>query len=348
MKVFISHTFADDDQELALKLQKILDEENIDGYLAEKKKEYDLLIRDKIRKEIEKSDHMVAIITNKAKESASVNQELGYALREGIKPIIMLEENAKSGVLTHGIEPEEFSREYFEQSCIKVRQFLLKKGSRNKISDEERKWLIDNVYRPCYDSMKNVYESRDFITQVPPNPWKDALTHSQRLNTEPEMKELFENYTKEHDIWNKMWIIDFGNKFTDKIEQLGEILKPVFEKYGLLDTRGVIMAGRWSKTPKDWLYNAQFVICNEKIRDRDELYQILKNDAKRRYGEEPSQHLDEWHNNNPEIFTYILKSIPKLVKILDTRYSYAELDKQRRVLRDIIEKLTLALEEKLK
>ena len=142
MKVFISHTFSDEDQKLALKLQQILGEEKIEGYLAEKKKEYDLLIRDKIRKEIENSDHMIAIITNKARESASVNQEIGYALREGIKPVIMLEENAKEGVLTHGIEPEIFTRENFEQHCINVKDFIFKKGTRQRITEKEKLQLI--------------------------------------------------------------------------------------------------------------------------------------------------------------------------------------------------------------
>jgi len=132
MKVFISHTFSDNDKELATKLQGILATKGIDGYLAEEKKEYDLLIRDKIKTEIEKSDHMIAVVTNKARESASVNQELGYALREGIKPIIMLEENAKEGVLTHGIEPEEFTRENFEQHCFNVLEFVIQKGERKK------------------------------------------------------------------------------------------------------------------------------------------------------------------------------------------------------------------------
>ena len=147
MKVFISHTFSDDDQKLSLKLQKILAEENIEGYLAEKKKEYDLLIRDKIRKEIENSDHMIAIVTNKAWESASVNQEIGYALREGIKPVIMLERDAKLGVLNHGMEPEEFTRENFEQHCINIRNFILQKGFRKKISDDDKEWLKNNAYR---------------------------------------------------------------------------------------------------------------------------------------------------------------------------------------------------------
>lgn len=148
MKVFISHTFADDDQELSQILQKTLAEKDIAGYLAEKKQEYDLLIRDKIRDEIEKSDYIVGVVTNKARESASVNQELGYALRAGVRMIIMLEKEAKNGVLTHGMEVEEFTREKFQESCKKILDYIVTKGPRKKTSDEEKKWLIDNVYRP--------------------------------------------------------------------------------------------------------------------------------------------------------------------------------------------------------
>jgi len=144
MKVFLSHTFSERDKELALILQKVLAEKEIQGYLAEEKKEYDLLIRDKIRNEIEESDYVVAIVTNNAKESASVNQELGYALGNNIPIIIMLEEEAKVGVLTHGIEPEEFTRENFEEHCKNVRSHILEKGPMQRIKSEQlsEKFLI--------------------------------------------------------------------------------------------------------------------------------------------------------------------------------------------------------------
>lgn len=137
MKVFISHTFSARDKELASILQEILSEKKIQGYLAEEKKEYDLLIRDKIRNEIEESDYVVAIVTNNAKESASVNQELGYALGNNIPIIIMLEEEAKVGVLTYGIEPEEFTRENFVEHCKNVRTHILEKGLTQKIKSEQ-------------------------------------------------------------------------------------------------------------------------------------------------------------------------------------------------------------------
>jgi hypothetical protein len=58
--------------------------------------------------------------------------------------------------------------------------------------------------------------------------------------------------------------------------------------------------------------------------------------------------LDEWHNSKPELFTDLLKIIPDLVKGLGAKHSYAEIDEQRKILKDIIEKLTIALEDKLK
>lgn len=128
MKVFISHTFSNEDKELASILFDCLKGKKIEGYLAEEKKDYDLLIRDKIRLEIESSDYVVGIVTNQAKESASVNQELGYALGKNIPILIMIEKNASSGVLTFGIEPEEFERINFKIHCENIRKFILDKG----------------------------------------------------------------------------------------------------------------------------------------------------------------------------------------------------------------------------
>jgi len=136
MKVFISHTFLAEDLKLAQNLQQILSEAGIEGYLAETMREYDKLIREKIIAEIRKSDHMIAILTEKTFDSASVNQELGYALREGISPIIMREENAKQGVLTFGLDTEEFTKATFLDSCKKVLSHIQDKGPRERIPEE--------------------------------------------------------------------------------------------------------------------------------------------------------------------------------------------------------------------
>jgi len=155
MKVFISHTFSDEDLEMAKKLQKILSEAGNDGYLAETRREYDKLIREKIIAEIRKSDHMIAILTEKTIYSASVNQELGYALREGISPIIMREKNAKQGVLTFGLDTEEFTKSTFLDSCKMVLSHIQDKGPRPRIPEDMSEVLkkvvqieakLDNFY----------------------------------------------------------------------------------------------------------------------------------------------------------------------------------------------------------
>jgi len=158
MKVFISHTFTTEDKRLASALQKVLRYRGIIGYLAEKKKRYDLLTRDKIRKEIEKSDYLVAIITNKARESASVNQEIGFALGMNVPVVVLLEKKAKLGVLVHGIEPEEFKRDNFEKSCLNIRKHVLTKGPRKKKSTAKEK-NTENVYQK-YDPPKRLQRLR--------------------------------------------------------------------------------------------------------------------------------------------------------------------------------------------
>ena len=73
MQVFISHTFKSEDQILAANLKEILSEKGIEGYIAEKEKQYTILISEKIQRRIKESDHLVAIITTDALASASVN-----------------------------------------------------------------------------------------------------------------------------------------------------------------------------------------------------------------------------------------------------------------------------------
>ena len=134
MTVFVSHKFVKTDQNLALILQNKLKEHKISGHLAERKKPYDSLVRDKIMKSIQNSDYLIAIITKEASRSASLNQEIGYALGSKVPVIIMRERNADHGVLTYGLQDEEFTRENFERPCENVIGYIIQNGSRNKIS----------------------------------------------------------------------------------------------------------------------------------------------------------------------------------------------------------------------
>ncbi|OLB91887.1 MAG: hypothetical protein AUH25_01650 [Thaumarchaeota archaeon 13_1_40CM_38_12] len=233
---------------------------------------------------------------------------------------------------------EENNKEIAE---IKVRLEQLE-----KIFSNPKDQLIANVYQPAYDIMKEIYDNRESLNYPPQNPWK-SVTPSWRYKTELGMQKLFEGYGKELKKYNEIWV-DFGNKFMEKKDKIGEILRPIFEKHGLLDQSGDVNFGGIKNPPREWLHNCQNVIFNDNIHNEDEFYQILKKDAIKNYGDKYSLFLDEWKNKYPNIFTDLLKVIPELVKELGAKYSYAEFDKQRTILKESIEKLTLALEEKLK
>ena len=121
MRVFISHAFGGGDEDLANTLKEDLAAAGLEGYMAEKEQRYDLLIGDKIRHEIDESDWLVAIITERGQASASVHEEIGYALKGGARVALMIEEGVeKRGVLVHGKEYETFSAPKFGEHSRKV------------------------------------------------------------------------------------------------------------------------------------------------------------------------------------------------------------------------------------
>ena len=114
MKAFISHAFGEGDEPLANTLKEDLGAASIDGYRAEKTQRYDLLISDKIRQEIDESDWLVAVITERSQASASVHEEIGYALGKGVRVALMVEKGVKEGgVLVYGREQEVFVPQEF-------------------------------------------------------------------------------------------------------------------------------------------------------------------------------------------------------------------------------------------
>jgi O-acetyl-ADP-ribose deacetylase (regulator of RNase III) len=123
MKVFISHAFSDEG--LAFKLKDILAQGGITSYLAQEKPEFGKQLPDKILKSISDSDYVIVIITTKAKESASVQNEIGYALGKHIKIIIMSEEKEYVNPIIGNPEQQIFTREDYIEKCERVRKFLL-------------------------------------------------------------------------------------------------------------------------------------------------------------------------------------------------------------------------------
>lgn len=346
LRVFISHKFVKEDQKLALELQKLLLDNHINGYMAERKREYELLIGDKIKREIERSDYLVAILTKNALGSPSVNEEIGYALGKNVHVLLLLEKDMNSGVLSHGREPEYFIHSNFEIPFKNIVDHVVKNGKRKKIKEEELKQLIQHVYEPCYNALKNDLDRSGFAVNYPTNPWRDSLTHAWRLRTEPEMVSLFEQYSKELDKW-KVIEVDFEGKFHDKEKTLSNMIKPAFEKCEMIKENGNIQLGLQELDPKGWLFNCRYGIFNPAIKNEEELYQILKNEAVRYYGKKYAEYLDNWKNEKPEIFTEICRLIPDLTKELGS-YTYQEINAQREALKLRLEDLIFALEAKLK
>lgn len=125
MKVFISHAFGGADEPLANTLKEDLGAAGIDGYLAEKTPRYDLPIGDKIRQEIDESDWLVAVITGRSHASASVHEEVGYALGRGVKVALMVEEGvAAAGVFAYGREYARFTVLEFAERSRTMARFI--------------------------------------------------------------------------------------------------------------------------------------------------------------------------------------------------------------------------------
>ncbi|MCV0431477.1 toll/interleukin-1 receptor domain-containing protein [Nitrosopumilus sp.] len=344
MKVFISHTFANEDRTLSERLEKILAKMDIEGYLAEKSPEYDLLIRDKIRKEIEDSDHMVAIITNNAKESASVNQELGYALREGINPIIMIEKDATVGVLTHGIEPEIFQRDNFDEHCNKVRNFLLQKGSRVKVTPEERRWVLDNIYRPLYNEIKVLDNEKVFLTQKLEDPITSVDSFSQ-FKLDSELRELFGNLSLEIKQWNSMSVAK-EREFSYKQHEIGNIFKKCFGKAGLLrDDSDIILSSHSWQEPHHWVEAHKEVLLFEPdITNGDDLYKKLYAKAMLR-DDEHVQWLKGF-KKHAGLYDCLFDVLSDARKVLELEISDKELLDQKNKIKKIVSKIKLELEIK--
>lgn len=346
MSVFISHRFTQNDIELAVILKKLLKTHNIYGYIAETRPEFNLRLDEKIQNEIRNSHHVVGIITNESANSPSVNQELGYALGRNISLIIMVEKNVKHGVLTESKEIQEFTRENFEQYCKRVIGYILENDIPEKISEEDRKELVKNVYDPCYDGIMQAYKDREFITYIHNNPW-DKITPAWKLRTDKSIASMFENYSRELEKWSRMYV-NFGNQFQTNQQQLGEILKSIFQKVGLMNENGQIKFADRTLTPSNWLYNCQDVIFNDSISNGDDLYEILTEHTKRRWGDEYHLNYEKWKKEIPQIYAEIQQIIPELIKTLNAKFTYQQLSEQRSILKKQIEELKNALEEKLK
>lgn len=98
-KVFISHSMSDGDGELASILARLLKFKRIRAYVAEEDRRWDGTVTNKISAELTESHCLVAILSQLGTQSASVNQEIGFAVSREIPMILMVEYGVQSGQL---------------------------------------------------------------------------------------------------------------------------------------------------------------------------------------------------------------------------------------------------------
>jgi len=146
MKVFISH--ASNNYDLAKTLKQILEDSTLikESFIFEDKKKFGKAIDKKITDEIIQSDYLIAIITNDALSSASVNQELGYAQALDIERIPIVQKDSEIGFLIYGDEIPRFTLDNFESTCIEVRKYILDSGSKPKYSKEEKELIQKSAH----------------------------------------------------------------------------------------------------------------------------------------------------------------------------------------------------------
>jgi len=256
----------------------------------------------------------------------------------------LVEKGITHGVLTHGKETEEFTRENFSKNCNNLLAYILEKGPRKKITTEIDD-LIANVYRPCYNQMINVYNSREFIHTIPENKWLE-LEPFWRLKTEPEMKEHFEKYTNEREKWSKLWV-EFANAIQNQNHNLGDTVVKAFDKAGLMrgEKSYIYLDDRSSMETRNWIQAFDQVIFDTSTNDPEALYQNLLNYAiQTKNGHQ--RWLEKWWNENNGLFSNLLEVIPELKRNFTCSVTKQQLDEQREMLKDSTEKLTLALEQK--
>ncbi|TAK15976.1 MAG: toll/interleukin-1 receptor domain-containing protein [Nitrosarchaeum sp.] len=345
MNVFISHKFIEQDQLLALKLRTALRKNNIEGYLAESKKEYELLIGDKIREAIDKSDYVVGIITESSQTSSSVNQELGYALGTKKPIVIMIEKDVQHGVLTHGRETEEFSRENFDNHCRNVINYILEKGERVKPNSLSQ-ILREKIYPQLYDKMMAIHTNPDKFNIIISNPWKE-LPPSYRLNVEDDVKNIFKHFSIQLEHWNEV-LSSVNHSITLNQSALGEIIREPFAKVSLVKPDGhIILDERSSQEPRYWIEYFKFIIFDESIISGTSLYEKMLNYAKEKGSTEPSW-LIRWNAERPQLFDEIYKILPDLRKQLRVNFTDDIFGNEKQAIGTLIEQITKLLEEKLK
>ena len=106
-------------------------------YIAEADPRYGESMSTKIEEAIDSSDALLVLLTKRASESASVNQEVGYAKKAHKRIIALVEEGVSEGVLIQGIETIHFSMDRIADALARVSRYV-----KLKAQDKRRNQLF--------------------------------------------------------------------------------------------------------------------------------------------------------------------------------------------------------------
>ncbi len=345
LRVFISHKFVKDDQQLALTLQEILLENHINGYLAERKRKYELPIDEKIKNEINNSDYLVAIITKKSLLSPSVHQEIGYALGIKTPVLVMVEGNLEVGVLIKARDKEFFDRLNFEDRCKNILSHVTENGKKEKQSPHHN-FLRERVYPSLYDKMMKIHEDPDKFKTITSNPWKD-LEPSSKLKVEDDIKQLFEEFTTKLSDW-QITISRLQQNYIINQVLLGDIIKKAFEKGSLIKPDGhILLDERTSQEPRYWIEAFKFIIFDDTITNETILYTKLL-DFATQTNNGHQRWLQDWHEKIPILYSYIFESLLELRSLVKFEVHNEQVQKQKEQMTSIVQNIVTILETKLR
>ncbi|SRR6266550_905052 len=122
--IFVSHCFGD--SQVVGEMEASFEGSDVKLYTANRDPQYGNELPAKIKKAINDSDAVLAIVTSDANESNSVNQEVGYAIGRGKLIVPMVERGVKVGVLLEGLELVFFSLDKIREVFSDVSRYFSK------------------------------------------------------------------------------------------------------------------------------------------------------------------------------------------------------------------------------
>lgn len=118
IKTFIS--YSSQDSAYIHRLDKSLDTVGANPYVAEWWLEAGQPLAEKIRRNIEDSTCLVAMLSDEANGSAWVHEEIGYAIAKGIPVIPVIEVGVKVRGFLEGLEYIPYDKDDFDETVYKI------------------------------------------------------------------------------------------------------------------------------------------------------------------------------------------------------------------------------------